>query len=233
MPQTIGEEEYSAIDTWGPGRRLLHNLLFVPIAAASSVIAAGLLGMFTSLSATRQWAGGILIGVLFAMACALVFRGRLKATSTAQAPSFNAIEKLQKKRREQLWTFVLTSPLSLPLFQTEAHRAWDHTSSFVDVFEWIAAVGMLLLTVCAIMTLLGFGYARSFRFAMNDELSLVHQAQAIRTGFLALMAGCVASFVAGLVQPHWFLLLPTFVIGAVDIAAVHFIILDRQAEASD
>jgi hypothetical protein len=151
-------------------------------------------------------------------------------------------DELQRSRARVLWLFPVQILLFAPAIVKETQHLLDHGADrLLGLPRGIAttgylimmAIGLLAMMVATLMNLLGKGYPSAIRTVMDDELSRAQRAKAIASGFIASCVGGLIALTAGLIQPRWAVLaLPFVILGSLAVAAVHFAILDRQADAS-
>jgi hypothetical protein len=151
-------------------------------------------------------------------------------------------DELQRNRSRVLWLFPLQILLFAPAIIKETQHILDGGADrLLGLPRGIAttgylvmmAIGLLTMMVTTLMVLIGAGYPKAIRPVMDDELSRAQRAKAIASGFVASFVGGLIALAAGLIQPRWAVLaLPFVIMGSLAVAAVHFAILDRQADAS-
>jgi hypothetical protein len=151
-------------------------------------------------------------------------------------------DEMQRSRARVLWLFPVQILLFAPAIVTETQHILDRgavrllglprgiaTTGYLVVM----AIGLLTMMVATLMVLMGAGYPKAIRPVMDDELSRAQRAKAIASGFVASFVGGLIALAAGLNQPRWAVFaLPFVILGSLAVAAVHFAILDRQADAS-
>jgi hypothetical protein len=141
-----------------------------------------------------------------------------------------------------LWLFPVQILLFAPAIVKETQHILDHGADrLLGLPRGIAttgylvmmAFGLLTMMVATLMSLMGAGFPKSIRPVLDDELSRAQRAKAIGSGYVASFLGGLIALAAGLIQPRWaVLVLPFVILGSLAVAAVHFAILDRQADAS-
>ncbi len=150
-------------------------------------------------------------------------------------------DELQRSRAQALWLFPVQILLFAPAIVKETQHILDQGADrLLGLPRGIAttgypvmAIGLLIMMVATLMVLIGAGYPKAIRPVMDDELSRAQRAKATASGFVASFVGGLVALAAGLIQPRWAVLaLPFVILGSLAVAAVHFAILDRQADAS-
>lgn len=150
-------------------------------------------------------------------------------------------DELQRGRARLLWLFPVQILLFAPALIRETQHVLDRGASQLlglprglatIGYLVIMAIGLLTMMVATLMNLMGAGFPKAIRPVMDDELSRAQRAKAIASGFIASLVGGLIALALGLIQPRWAVLaLPFVILGSLAVAAVHFAILDRQADA--
>jgi MFS family permease len=223
-------------------RRRQRAAKWVVLAVAIASALGGLLAYYFgrgSMSAASWWAVAAAVAVALAAAIWL-----LRTPAAAYEPRFVAqrTDELQRSRARVLWLFPVQILLFAPTIVKETQHILDRgADQLLGLPREIAttgylaliAIGLLAMMVATLMNLMGKGYPNAIRTVMDDELSRAQRAKAIASGFLASFVGGLIALAAGLIQPRWAVLaLPFVIMGSLAVAAVHFAILDRQADAS-
>jgi hypothetical protein len=168
----------------------------------------------------------------------------LRTPAAAQEPRIVAkrTDELQRSRARALWLFPVQILLFAPAIVKETQHILDHGADrLLGLPRGIAttgylvmmAFGLLTMMVATLMSLMGAGFPKSIRPVLDDELSRAQRANANGSGYVASFLGGLIALAAGLIQPRWaVLVLPFVILGSLAVAAVHFAILDRQADAS-
>ena len=151
-------------------------------------------------------------------------------------------DEMQRGRSRQLWAYPLIVLCLAPQMIMATRYVLDRGGPrLLGLPPGIATGGYLVFLAISLLTavfatwmmLTGVGYAKALRSVMDDELSRALRARAIASGFLASLIGGTAVFVAGLIEPRWAVLsLPFVISGSLAVAAAHFALLDRHADAS-
>jgi len=151
-------------------------------------------------------------------------------------------DELQRNRARMLWLFPVQILLFAPVIVKETQHILDRGAGpllglprgiATTGYLLIMAIGLLTMMVATLMNLMGAGLPKAIRPVMNDELSRAQRAKAIASGFVASFVGGLIALAVGLIQPRWAVLaLPFVILGSLAVAAVHFAILDRNADAS-
>jgi hypothetical protein len=213
-------------------------VLAVAIASALSGFLAYYFGRGSMSRAS--WCAAAAGGVL-ALA-AFIWLSRTPAAAYEPRIVAKRTDELQRSRARALWLFPVQILLFAPAIVKETQHILDHGADpLLGLPSGIATtgylvmmtIGLLTMMVATLMVLIGAGYPKAIRPVMDDELSRAQRAKAIASGFVASFVGGLIALAAGLIQPRWAVLaLPFVILGSLAVAAVHFAILDRQAEAS-
>jgi len=213
--------------------------------ALAVAIASALGGFFAyyfgrgNMSAASWWA----VAAAGALAlAALIWLMRTPAAAYEPRIVAKRTDEMQRSRARVLWLFPVQILLFAPAIVRETQHLLDHGADrLLGLPRGIAttgylvmmAIGLLTMMVATLMVLIGAGYPKAIRPVFDDELSRAQRAKAIASGFVASFVGGLIALTAGLIQPRWAVLaLPFVILGSLAVAAVHFAILDRQADAS-
>jgi len=217
---------------WG-----VYAVALAPIAGSAVAVICGR-GKMTPAS---WWAVGVAGSVLLAGLAWLLWQ---RPSAAAYGPRIVArrIDEIQSGRSRQLWVFPLEvlclAPQIVVATQYLLNRGGPKLLGLprgiaTTSYLLMIAIGLLTMVVVTLMMLMGVGYPRTIRPAMDDELSRAQRTKAIESGFLTSCVGGTAAFAAGLIEPRWAVLaLPFVVTGSIAAAAVHFAMLDRRASLS-
>jgi hypothetical protein len=154
----------------------------------------------------------------------------------ATAPGLRGVaaESIEASQRRCLWTLTfipLLVSLACPWLILKTQELLAHGGSPLArpfVIVSIVFLGWMMLGLLLLM--LGIGH-RVVDHALNDELSRVHRARAVRTGFIAAILGATGAYLAGFFYPQWTMLVLSAVpIIAIAAMATHFAVLEWRSD---
>jgi len=197
------------------GRGKMSNAFWWAVGIASSVVLCGL------------------VWLIWQRPPAAIFSASIVAKRT---------DEIQRGYLRQLWVFPVEVLCLAPLVVAATRHLIDRGGpkliglpAGIATTSYLLVLGAGLLTMMAVtlMMLLGVGFPKAIRPALDDELNRAQRATAIVSGFITSLVGGLGAFVAGLIEPRWAVLaLPFVIMGSLAVAAVHLVVLDRRADAS-
>ena len=197
-------------------KRGVYLIAFAPL--VGGVIAA--VGGRDHMGAASWWALGVAGAAVLAGFAWLIWQ---RPPPAAYGPRIVArrTDELQRGRSRQLWAYPILIFCFAPQIIAATRYVIDRGGpTLLGLPPGIATVSYLLVIAISLLTtvvvtgmmLMGAGYPNAIRPVMDDELSRVHRAKAIASGFAAALVGGTGALAAGLIEPRWAVLGLPFVI---------------------
>lgn len=236
-----GMSEEQIIAQMRDKERLARRVVYVVVPLVSMLaFATAFIGGRGTMNNAFWWAVGIGSALIF---CALAWLTWSRPPAAVLTASIVAkrTDEFQRGYLRQLWVFPIEVLCLAPLVVAATRHLLDPrgpkliglpagiaTTSYLLVL----GAGLLTLVVVTLLLLLGVGFPKAIRPALDDELNRAQRATAVVSGFVASLVGGLGAFVAGLIEPRWAVLgLPFVIMGAIAVSAVHLVVLDRRADA--
>lgn len=137
---------------------------------------------------------------------------------------------LQRQRNHAL--LFMAVPMALFLV-SGLPQAWKLASGQGETFNWIAAYLSIFVPITVGLTLAEIGTGKMGRMKrhLDDEMTKLHRKQALSLAFVAMLAGATGTYFLGLHHPAAaVIVIPIVIAGAVQVGALRFVLLEREAE---